>query len=80
MIFIKLFFGVLILVFLNGCFQNTALLGPGVTAATTGNMLQAGLQFGASSIIKKETGKDPFTLIKSQFIEDREDKNAKILQ
>ena len=46
------------LVFLSGCLQSTALLGPSMTVATTGNVLQAGLQYGANTAIKNETGKD----------------------
>ena len=46
------------LIFLSGCFQSTALLAPSITAATTGNVFQAGLQFGANTAIKNETGKD----------------------
>jgi hypothetical protein len=40
------------------------LLGPGVTIATTGNIMQAGLQYGANTAIKKETGKDAITHLK----------------
>ena len=46
------------LILLSGCLQTTALLGPSVTVATTGNVLQAGLQYGANTAIKNETGKD----------------------
>ena len=46
------------LIFLNGCLQSTALLGPSMTVATTGNVLQAGIQYGANTAIKNETGKD----------------------
>ena len=46
------------LIFLSGCLQSTALLGPSMTVATTGNVLQAGLQYGANTAIKNETGKD----------------------
>ena len=52
-----LFFSVILL---SGCLQTTALLGPSMTVATTGNILQAGLQYGANTAIKKETGKDTF--------------------
>jgi hypothetical protein len=48
------------LIFLNGCLQTTALLGPSMTALTTGNALQAGLQYGANTAIKNETGKNTF--------------------
>ena len=45
------------LIFLNGCLQATALLGPGITIATTGNVLQAGASYGTSYAVKKMTGK-----------------------
>ena len=56
--FIKISFVLLSLIFLSGCLQTTALLGPGVTVATSGNILQAGIQYGANTAIKNETGKD----------------------
>ena len=63
----------LILIFLNGCFQTTALVGPGITLATTGNIVQAGVQYGANKAIKKETGTDALTYIKNSV----EEKNNK---
>ena len=62
--YIKITFIFLSLIFLNGCFQSTALIGPGITVATTGNVLQAGFQYGANTAIKKETGKDTFSYLK----------------
>ena len=56
--FLKVSFIFFSLIFLNGCLQSTALLGPGMTVAATGNVLQAGLQYGANTAIKNETGKD----------------------
>ena len=56
--FLKILFICSSLIFLNGCLQTTALVGPGVTVATTGNVLQAGLQYGANTAIKNETGKN----------------------
>ena len=58
--FLKILFILSYLVFLNGCIQTTALLGPGITVATTGNVLQAGFQYGVNSVIEKETGKNTF--------------------
>ena len=58
--------------FLTGCIQSTALLGPGVTIATTGNIMQAGFQYGANSAIKNETGKDAFTHLKDA-VEKKQD-------
>jgi hypothetical protein len=57
--FLKIFF-IISLIFLNGCLQATALLGPSITVATTGNIFQAGFQYGANSVIEKETGKNTF--------------------
>ena len=56
--FLKISFIFFSLIFLNGCLQSTALLGPSMTVATTGNVLQAGLQYGANTAIKNETGKN----------------------
>ena len=63
------------LIFLNGCLQATALLGPGITIATTGNVLQAGFQYGANSVIEKETGKNTFEHFKDAV--DSQNKNEK---
>ena len=78
--FKKIYLLVLIFIFLSGCIQSTALLAPGVTIATTGNILQAGLQYGANSAIKKETGKDALTHLKSAIDEEQENQkfNKKI--
>ena len=61
---LKLYFIFLSFIFLSGCFQSSALLGPGMTIISNGNVVQAGFQYGANSAIKKETGKYPFTHFK----------------
>ena len=71
---LKIFFVFLSLVILPGCIQTTSLLGPGVTVATTGNVLQAGLQYGANTALKNETGKDALTHIKDTVDEKKEEK------
>ena len=63
------------LIFLNGCIQATALLGPGLTIATTGNVLQAGFQYGANSVIERETGKNTFEHFQDAV--DNQSKNKK---
>ena len=68
--FLKISFIFFSLIFLSGCLQTTALLGPGVTLATTGNVIQASFQYGANKAIKKETGKDALTLVKDVVEED----------
>jgi len=70
--FKKIYFLVLISIMLTGCIQSTALLGPGITIATTGNIMQAGLQYGANTAIKNETGKDALTHLKDAVEEEKD--------
>ena len=72
---LKIFFIFFSLIFLNGCLQTTALLGPGLTIATTGNVQEAGLQYGANSVIEKETGKNTFEHLQNAV--DNQNKNKK---
>ena len=53
----KIVLTLLILLFLVGCAQPSALLGPMYTIGTTGNVLQAGASYGTSYAVKKMTGK-----------------------
>ena len=41
---------------LNGCYQSTAMVGPALSFASTGNLYQAGLSYGANKAIEEETG------------------------
>ena len=59
MIHNKIFFGLLILVFLGACAAPTAMLGPAYTITSSGNVLQAGFSYGSSELIKSYTGKTP---------------------
>ena len=59
MIHKKIFFGLLILVFLGACTAPTAMLGPAYTLSSSGNVLQAGFSYGSSELIKSYTGKTP---------------------
>ena len=47
----------LCLVFLSGCFQTMAFLGPAITGASTGKIYQAGLSYGTNIIMEQATGK-----------------------
>ena len=71
----KIIIGLLLVCFLNGCVQSTALLGPAITIGTTGNVMQAGIQLGTNHAIKQETGKDAFTHITDAVEEDKRKKN-----
>ena len=44
-------------VFLSGCFQAIAYLGPAITGASTGKIYQAGLSYGTNMIMEEATGK-----------------------
>jgi hypothetical protein len=70
--FKKIYLLVLISISLSGCIQSTTLLGPGFTIATTGNVMQAGFQYGAHKAIKNETGKDAFTHLKDAVEEEKD--------
>ena len=75
---LKIFFITSCLIFLSGCFQTTSLLGPGVTVATTGNVIQAGFQYGANTALKNETGKDVLTHIKDKVDEKHKEKKLRV--
>ena len=75
---LKLFFMFLNLIFLTGCLQTTAFLGPGVTVISTGNVFQAGLQYGANTAIKNETGKYPLMHIKETVEETNNQKKLRV--
>ena len=75
--FQKIYFLAIIFIFLSGCIQSTALFGPGVTLATTGNIMQAGLQYGANTAIKNETGKDALTHLKDAVDEEQDNQKIK---
>ena len=44
-------------VFLSGCFQSIAFLGPAITGASTGKIYQAGLSYGTNILMEEATGK-----------------------
>jgi hypothetical protein len=75
---LNIFFVIFVLIFLSGCIQTTSLLGPGVTIATTGNVIQAGFQYGANTAIKNETGKDVLTHIKDKVDEKNKEKKLHV--
>jgi len=44
-------------VFLSGCFQAIAYLGPAIAGVSTGKIYQAGLSYGTNVIMLQATGK-----------------------
>jgi hypothetical protein len=71
----KLIIGIFCLVFLNGCAQNFAFLGPAVTLANTGSVYQAGLSYGSDRIITSLTGKSTGQNIKEILQPKKSDTN-----
>ena len=53
----KIIFVVIATVFLNGCFQVLALVGPAATGVASGNIYQSAISYSFSYGIKKTTGK-----------------------
>ena len=50
--------------------QSTAMLGPGLTFAGTGNLPQAGASFFTHKVIEQETGMDAVTLVTKKIEEN----------
>ena len=76
--YLKIYLLIVVSLSFSGCIQSTALLGPGVTIATTGNIMQAGFQYGANTAIKKETGKDVLTHLKDVVEEEQNNKKLEL--
>jgi len=53
----KIIFVVIATVFLNGCFQVLALVGPAASGVATGNIYQSAISYSLSYGVKKTTGK-----------------------
>ena len=64
MILKKIILAIIFVNLLNGCVQNTALLGPMYTLGSTGNVFQTGLSYGSNKAITSVTGKTPGENIK----------------
>ncbi len=52
---------------LSGCAQSTAMLGPAITLASTGNVSQAGITFFTNKVVEKETGMNTVSLVSSKI-------------
>ena len=53
----KVIFVVIATVFLNGCFQVLALVGPAATGVASGNIYQSAISYSVSYGVKQTTGK-----------------------
>ena len=54
-------------VILTGCAQSTAMIGPAITLASSGNMSQAGLTFFTNKAVEKETGMDTVSFVSKKI-------------
>ena len=62
--------------FLTGCYQSTAMVGPAITLASTGNVSQAGLAYFTNRAVKEETGMSTTEYV-STFLEEKTKKTKK---
>ena len=69
------YFGALLL--LTGCFQSTAMVGPAMTLASTGNVFQAGSSFVANQVVEKETGMSTGEHVSTIMDEEKRDQKYK---
>ena len=65
--FFRIFFIIVSFFFLTGFISVFSILGPSVTAITSGNLYKAGAQFIINQRIEKETGKNSLVLIKEEL-------------
>ena len=59
----KIFLLLPVILFLNGCFQTTSMMGPTYTLVKTGNVVQAGSSIATSYGIKSTLGQSPSEII-----------------
>jgi len=69
----KIFSYIFVAIILSGCAQSTAMLGPAITLASTGNVSQAGLTFFTNKAVEEETGMNTVSYVSNQI----EKKNSK---
>ena len=65
--FLRIFTIIIPFFFLTGFVPIFSIIGPSVTALTSGNIYKAGAQFIINQRIEKETGKNSLTLIKEEL-------------
>ena len=64
---------------MTGCYQSTAMVGPAITLASTGNVSQAGLAYITNKAVEKETGMSTTEYVSTILEEkNKRTKNKKI--
>ena len=69
----KVILGIFFTVFLSGCAQNAALLGPIYTLTSTGNIYHAGASYGSNRVITSLTGKSTGENVKELIVIKKND-------
>ena len=73
----NLLLNILVLIFLSGCVQSTAMVGPGITLVSTGgNVPQAFTTFLTNAAVEKETGMQTHQFI-AKKVEEQKVKNKR---
>ena len=67
---LRIFVIIISFFFITGFVPILSLIGPGVTALTSGSMYKASAQFIINQGIEKETGKNSLTIIKDTFVKE----------
>ncbi len=73
--FIKIITILVSFFFLTGFLPFVSLLGPSVTAFTSGNIYKAGAQYVVNKTIKDTTGKNSLSFVKEQIERSSDNKN-----
>ena len=71
----KVCIALLSLLFLNGCAQSTAMVGPTLTLVSTGSIYQAGMTLGANKAVENETGMTTSQLVSNTLNDQKNSKN-----
>ena len=74
---LRIFTVILSFFFLTGFVPFFSIIGPSVTALTSGSIYKASAQFIINQKIEKETGKNSITLIKDTLVEETDKKFKK---
>ena len=73
--FLKIGLFLLSFVLLNGFLPVPALIGPGFTIASTGNIVKAGAQLIIDNEVKKKTGKNSLEYVKEEVVKKNTQKD-----
>ena len=65
----KAFIYIAVVTILSSCAQSTAMIGPAITLASTGNASQAGITFFTNKAVEKETGMNTVSFVSKKIDE-----------